>query len=447
MSTVGWMAARMYDCGCGNRSGGGLTRRVRFFGSIVFMRIDRKRIACTVLAVSTIAFGLLAAPAGAEVDKPGGNVDPAAGSNAAREIMDAQRPLVQAAQRLTDIDREGNLGGVYIEAQRRTLRLWWKGEPAPEIREEIERQQADNDIRIDLRPSQYSQRELLAVISEVKTRWEAYPGLTRVGPRVDGSGLQVGTTKVKDLDPALFGVPVTVTQDPGLQALSRANDSAPWYGGAVTRAVTSSGSCSTGFAVARYTLWWETTRGILTAEHCALGGGVNFVDGAGELIGMAEFAPTLHDDSDSLLIRTSTSPRIFDGGVGVNEFTKPVTGQVGNFAGQWVCTSGAGTGVHCNIKTDSINNAFMLVPPNLIVSSIALASQQQGSIAAGSGDSGGPVFTLASDPNKVMAAGLLVGGATPQPCLITGPTTCFNTVAFVDINYILGAHNARLLTQ
>jgi hypothetical protein len=85
--------------------------------------------------------------------------------------------------------------------------------------------------------------------------------------------------------------------------------------------------------------------------------------------------------------------------------------------------------------------------PAIIVDAVALASQQHGSVAAGSRDSGGPVFTLAADPNKVVAAGLTVAGVNQLPCQIAGPTTCFNTVAFVDITYILGAHNTRLLTQ
>ncbi|MEV6810870.1 hypothetical protein [Micromonospora sp. NPDC051296] len=61
---------------------------------------------------------------------------------------------------------------------------------------------------------------------------------------------------------------------------------------------------------------------MLTAEHCAPGGGVRFVDPTGEQIGVAEPAPARRL-SDSLYIPTRSAARIYDGGVG----GRPVAGR------------------------------------------------------------------------------------------------------------------------
>ncbi|MBB5872677.1 hypothetical protein F4553_006111 [Allocatelliglobosispora scoriae] len=407
------------------------------------MRIRYRAAGMSALAAALVV-GLLAGPAGAEGDKPGDNDDPTAGSNAAREIMAAQLPLVDAAQRFTELDKDGQLGGVELVVKKKTLNLWWKGDPPAEIRAEIERQQAEHGIQIKLATSAYSQRELVEITHGLVDRFPK--GLTRIGPKVDGSGLTAAVLDGYELDRELVPVPVEVVHEPVLTPTSRGNDSAPWWAGGVTRgAFPNAGTCSTGFAIARYFLWWETTRGILTAEHCGFGGGLGFNDGAGQRIGQAEPAPARRL-SDSLFITTNSGARTFDGGVGVGEFSKPVVGAVGNFPGQFVCTSGAATGVHCNIRTDLINQ-LVLNGGFFFVESVAIATQINGVVATGVGDSGGPVFTLAADPSKVRAAGMMTGALNPVPCQIGGQTGCFNRVAFVDLGFVLIAQQASLLTS
>jgi len=152
-------------------------------------------------------------------------------------------------------------------------------------------------------------------------------------------------------------------------------------------------------------------------------------------------------DTDSLYIPAeSSAPRIYDGGVGVGEFSKPITGSTLLFPGQYVCTSGAATGVYCNIMITSTENIFF-PPDGSFVDGVALATEQAGAVATGLGDSGGPVFTLAPDTGKAIAAGLMIGGMDDVPCTISGPARCFKSVAFVYIGYVLEAHDLRLLTQ
>ncbi|MEV4416982.1 hypothetical protein [Catellatospora sp. NPDC049609] len=410
-----------------------------------------RRAAVGALALVAVV-GLVAttpAVAAYEEDKPGWSDDPRAGSNASAEIMAAQLPLVDAAQRLTDLEPKfPGLGGLRLRVEDRTLEVWWKGEVPAEIREEIARQESELGIRVALGESAYTQRELVEAAAVVPERPEAYPGLVRVGPLPDGSGLEVATTDPKAAMKYEFAVATTIVraEEGGIQQLSRANDSPPWWGGAQIRgAFPGAGSCSTGFAIKRMTLWWESWRGILTAEHCMFGGGMDFTDPTGQVVGRAEPAPARRL-SDSLAIQTNSGARIYDGGVGVGEFSKPVIGAVGNFPGLFVCTTGAFTGVHCNVRTDRINQLVMLTPSFLHVQSVSLGTQINGRAAAGSGDSGGPVFALTGDFSKTFAAGTIIGGLNPVACDGFG-SGCLNTVAWVDISWVLIVQQAQLATS
>lgn len=381
--------------------------------------------------------------------------EPSAGSNASEALMAAQAPLVAAAEKIRKIDPAGTgLGGIRLQVKEHVLDVWWKGNVPAALHEEIGRQEREGVIKVTLRAAKYSQRELDEAAKTIVTNRNSYPGrLVRVTPHFDGSGLEVAFDEITGVVHVDSPVDTNVVQAPSVTQTSRANDSPPWWAGGVTRPmmnVTGMSPCSTGFAVHRLFFGWETSRGILTANHCYPSGNVWFSDGAGDPIGLAEPRPTGTGWlTDSLYITTNSGARIFDGGVGVGEFSKPVVGSTSLFPGQFVCTSGAATGVHCDIRIDSINNHSVLLLPSLsFVDGVALASQVSGAVATGVGDSGGPVFTLAwPDPSKVLAAGMMVGGLNSTQCQIAGQTGCFSRVAFVDIYMILLNHDASLLTQ
>jgi hypothetical protein len=99
--------------------------------------------------------------------------------------------------------------------------------------------------------------------------------------------------------------------------------------------------CTTGFARHKTFFGFETSRGVLTAGHCDKPGGSTFVTGAGKVIGST--AGPL-GTSDSTYIVGPSAGRMYDGGVGVGEFSKAVIGTVPNFRARFVCTSGAATG-------------------------------------------------------------------------------------------------------
>ncbi|TYB39769.1 hypothetical protein FXF50_05170 [Micromonospora sp. AP08] len=427
----------------------------------------RRRAGLSAAALLLVAGLLLPAAAVAASDAPPadaggkpvptGTSDPSVATGSARRIMAAQTPLLAAATRIKALagDEGSGLSGISLDVERRRVHVWWKGSPPTRVTNEIARQRRTG-VAIDVRPGRYSERELRDAARTVLAHRAAYPGLLRIGPRYDGTGLEAvvdrNGTRIAAGPPLAFPVPTRVVVGPAAKQMGRVDDTAPFWAGGVARPVGSSNRCSTGFAVIRYFLWWESMRGLLTAEHCSFGGNVGFTTGVGTFIGTAGPPPTAQSapHSDSLIITTSSTgaaARTFDGGVGVGEFSKPVVGRADNFPGQFVCTSGAATGAHCDIRLTAINQVVILEPSFTIAEGVALGTQISGGPAVGAGDSGGPVFTLAADPAKVLAAGMIVGGLGPVSCGNPQQSGCLNQVAYVDMGYLLVAHQVSLLTS
>ena len=375
------------------------------------------------------------------------NREPSAGSNAARVLMAAQAPLLSAANRIKSSDSTGTrLGGIRLQVDKHVIELWWKGEPTPELRKEIDAQEK-RGLKIVLQTSQYSQRELIQSARGIISKAKDYPGLISAGPLVDGSGLEIGVTDMERAAALKFTLPVRAVARKAIALLfSRGNDTPPWWAGAVTRAaVPNAGTCSTGFAMTQ-----GSTHGLLTAEHCACGGNVVFNNGAGAPIGPAQASANNNLFTDSLFVVANSGADTYDGGVGIGEFFKPVVGEQSNVVGMLTCTSGAATGVHCGVRIDSVNQAFSGIqgecPTFPFIEGISIATQVDGTVATGAGDSGGPVFTLAQDPSTVNAAGMMFAAMTPTQCQNFG-TTCFNQVLFEDIDSLKSSHNANVLTS
>jgi hypothetical protein len=413
------------------------------------IRLSRARIPAALLLASALVLGVPAGPAAAD-DKPlPTSSDPSAGSTAARAVMAAQAPLLAAADRITALaGRTGSgLGGIALRVDKRRLDVRWKGEPPATVAAEIGRLRRTG-IGVDVAPSRYSQAELTAAARTVATDLAAYPGLRRIGPRTDGAGLEAVMAPNARAATRAFPLPTTVVAGAETHAAQRFDDTPPFWAGGVARPVGSSATCSTGFAVVRRFLFWEVLRGLLTAEHCSPGGNVGYTNGVGAFLGTAGPPGTAQSAprSDSLVIASNAAAVMWDGPAGAGAFAKPVAGATGSFPGQFVCTSGASTGAHCNIRLTAINQLVVLQPSLTLAEGVALGTEISGGVAVGLGDSGGPVFTLAPDPAKVMAAGMIVGGQGTVGCTIAGQTGCLNQVAYVDIAYVLTAQQVSLLT-
>ncbi|WP_203909320.1 hypothetical protein [Rhizocola hellebori] len=363
------------------------------------------------------------------------------------KLIIAQAPLVDLAQAVSEVDPErANLGGIQLEVERRAVHIYWKGDVPDDVYRLVE-QARGNGIDATIEEARYAGVEMTKAQTEVMDKRDAYRGLTSVGPMPDGSGLRVGARDPEALRSETFPLEVTVVQeDEIVPTAGRQDDTRPfWTGGAARRG---SAFCSTGFAVAHYT-WWgaEIDRGLLTAEHCAPGGNATYLTGSFKPLGTSgPSGPSfLAPFSDTQFIKTSSAPRAFTGGTS-STGSRAVAGWTPVWPGMVVCTSGASTGEHCTNLVYAVG-VFAITGSGLVLG-MDYAFDFSGGAASGTGDSGGPVYTLAWwDPTrKVLAAGMIDNGLFGVTCPPGSRTTaCFRNVGFVDIHYALLAQNAGLL--
>jgi hypothetical protein len=380
----------------------------------------------------------------AEDDKPLIPAGAGQGSSAAAELMAAQAPLVAAADAIEAFSRApaftSQFGGIELSVADREVRVAWKGTVPGSLRAKL-RELASERVRITLRPAAFSRAELRAEARRLVADDIHHPDVVSAAPLPDGSGLVVGMAPeavagaTRRLATA-FTVPVRVQAEAPFTPYSRLNDTSPWWAGARANA------CSTGFGISRnewsFPFTWTRRYYVPTADHCGMEGTV-FSDDFGEVIGTV----TDHDyDLGVSLIQAYSGSATWDGGVNDGtEFSKPVEGASGNYVGMFVCASGASTGVHCGIQvkeTGKSSDGY---------EDLVIAEQVHHTLAAGGGDSGGPVFVLAADPSRVRAVGLIQGGsrdpAYSAACTYFG-TRCSWQLWYTDFNAILSGLGADL---
>jgi hypothetical protein len=375
-----------------------------------------------------------------------------ASAKEAEALMAAQAPLLKAVERIRKLDPERNqLGGTEIQIETKTVTVWWKGEPSPELRKEVTAAETGGELKVVVRAADYGQRELLTAARGITRNAASYPGVVSVAPSPDGSGLEIGLVRREGA--SALKVPVrfrVFTSAPFVALATRGADTPPWSGGAVTQAASS--ACTTGFAMAQ-----NSGPGIVTAQHCACGGNATFKSGAGVVLGVADPPSSTADLTDSLFIPTTSGPMMYGGGVGVGETSLVVGGTESNVVGMLVCVSGAASGMHCNIRIDKVLTARLIVdaktkqlvcPSDLpFAEDLSEATQVNGTIASAAGDSGAPIFTTTTS-GMVNAAGILAGGNPDvggEVFCPTGLESCFSKIIFTDIDSIRSAHQAEVI--
>jgi hypothetical protein len=241
-----------------------------------------------------------------------------------------------------------------------------------------------------------------------------------------------------------------VTAVPLAEPAGRADDRSPWIAGAVHR-VPGGGTCTTGWALRD-----GADRYLLTAAHCigplALGANISNGDGTRVIGTVAGYMRAI----DSAIIQVNVGggdnvwPRTWWGDIGGVETMKVVDDWDGTYKGQRVCTSGAATGVHCFTRiTDSdyrYRNSL-----GWRVDRSARGTDVDGDVAAGLGDSGGPVLISAIDPatrlpTKVAATGTVAAVEGRVPCRGAVTTTCYKTVILTRIKPQLDRWGTSLVT-
>lgn len=225
---------------------------------------------------------------------------------------------------------------------------------------------------------------------------------------LDGSGtsIPVRVEKAADVTPAWRNVSSTSYR----------------FAGAVMRTTTASGSrfCSTGFLIGELS---TGDKGMISADHCGTGT-TNHWYYSTSLSSPAQIAPY----SGMLTI----SPYTFDMGVwegaGTTSFyaytfsgdyqdvatLSAIKGAANPIVNDEVCYSGSYSGHVCdNVVTAT--GVLVCYSPTMCYQGQSFTSQQNGIPAAGNGDSGGPVYTIAT--GGVRAAGIISG-------IVSGTPTC-----------------------
>lgn len=386
------------------------------------MNTRRKQTA--LLAVATTLSGLLVSVAA--TDRAG--ADPKVGSGALADaatiaMMAKQTKLDRLADRIeasSPESAETGVSGFYVEAKKNTLKVYWKGAVPAAAAKEIELARAQG-MTVEVSAAPYTLVELRAEVKRLaglnmSGAQASGPRLVSVGPKHDGSGIQLGVAGLPGevsaaqalaALPSLAGsVAVEAFPDEPAVKADRLVDSAPFYGGGyIERRVNgvAQNSCSSGFAAQAGGLSF-----MLTAAHCGHGewwtgrrSGTN-----GNVLGTS----ALRQDRahDAMLIVASSSPLMFDGGSIAGErgqFTKTVSGVSTTRAGDYVCISGSYSGAICPLLATRTGLTIQVGGFGEVTDVVhADRESTPRKAAGGNGDSGGPVFSL-DGSDKVIARG------------------------------------------
>ncbi|MCY1083366.1 S1 family peptidase [Archangium lansingense] len=397
--------------------------------------------------------------------------DVPSGFASAEQLMKAQLPLTDAARTLDEVIQRypgTGFGEIVLDVPKGLVRVLWKeGQEIPaELVTLVDGLGAQDDVDVVVETVPYSKEELRAEARRLFLQASETPGLViaRIEPLADYQGLKVEVenpvAEVARL--ALFeSAPIHIELGSGKRPtpLSRWNDTAPWYGGAAIRSAFGNG-CSTGFGV-WYNGWFSDDYYVLTAAHCSyFQNGISFTDGNNDPLGTipgngTNGLETYISENDTIAIKVSSSgSRIFDGGVFVGEFTKPVHGATDPWVGEYLCTSGAYSGVLCGIVTKSKDAFYFSDGGARLHGPMVRAEQLDYLAAAGEGDSGGPVFSL-SPNNGVIAKGTITAGNPyNKPASCTGIIStngqarrCSWDVFFTPIETALIIHDLEIRSQ
>ncbi|WP_052229806.1 hypothetical protein [Streptomyces sp. CT34] len=368
------------------------------------------------------------------------------------QIMNRQEVLDKIAGRLTqglseaERARIPGFTEVRVDPVHNRIHLHWKGAVPKAVGDSLHK--LPSGVTADVVPAKYSKAELHAArnklmhngaLGAIPSRLTAQPSrITSIAPAVDGSGLEIGyddgaaeakpsladplgkptrqakTREVETATQHLTGVdtrvsyqPVSPTPaaerpvanrakstSPMTSGNTRQFDASPWFGGAGMTNPTG-GICSSGFGVTSN----EDGRQLLTAAaHC---------DGNGWRWSTWDGDPKRYiGQSNGLAIHTidtvgiipdsgATAGYVYDGPSDDSTgYSKPVTGWGHNFVGDYLCSSGANSGAHCNLAVQQ-TDISETGPDGYTRPIVDLAMQTDTwatHIASADGDSGGPVF-------------------------------------------------------
>ena len=370
------------------------------------------------------------------------------------EDSPAEDAIPPVAERLFELGADTGFVSQHTDYEARAIAVVWQGEAPPAVQEYAQARPFGVTITLTS-GAKYSRSQgdrARAHLLEDPIAREV--GIVSASVNADGSGITLGITRERITDDALALLAQAaglderdITVNVGVPEVggyaSRQNDSSPWKGGITTIHVGSS-YCSSGFAV----LSGSAGR-LLGARHCDPGANAAVTDGAGQTIASGGSSVSGLASVDSLLIDPSaspaTTPKVYTGSYS-SSTTATVKSWYSNWPGDPVCASGAARGTHCGSVYDD-NDTYYIGGTYV---GVIQASAPSGSIMAGHGDSGGPVYKTVT--GGVQARGIVLG---PDPdysetysCGSVAPwaagTSCSRYLNYVPISTILNSWGVSL---
>jgi hypothetical protein len=199
------------------------------------------------------------------------------------------------------------------------------------------------------------------------------------------------------------------------------------------------GGCTSGFAIKRSGYTWTTT-----ARHCTAASYRSWdLDTAQSQYGNSYTADA---GTGNRMLTGDGFYWMFDGAWNNSAgYHKTVWGLADVSQGNAICSSGANSGVHCNLIVENMNEAFN----DGFGSYSSIRVHAQSGIAGAHGDSGGPMLIPASDGTHVWAVGMLQGSNQAQTSScgsLRVATTCSAWVEFTSERVFLNNMGATLYT-
>ncbi|GIH02469.1 hypothetical protein Rhe02_05360 [Rhizocola hellebori] len=329
-------------------------------------------------------------------------------------------------------------GNAIAAPESRQLVIYWKGEVPSQVLAAVET--VRQRVPVKLLPAKYTRQELAAAVLALSK----HPEIVEAAPQSDASGVSVtrrkgaaSTVAAQDTVRKL-GVAVSFGPDRAASHLpfSRQDDKAKWSAGGRTA------KCTTGFAVKQ-----GGREKLLSAAHCALNDGEQVV----KEIAFGTANPTMYVGTleqrsvarDVGLIHANGGSKggMWDGPYLSTQY-KIVSGATPSVEGNWLCTSGAVSGVLCGLRVTQI------LASNGPYFPLVRADQVNGLTGGGEGDSGGPVFELPNPDNgTVIAKGIFQGGDRDYAVACAGqvlPRECSSRIYYADVIDTLDFYGASI---
>jgi hypothetical protein len=269
----------------------------------------------------------------------------------------------------------------------------------------------------DLQEAKFSKAELLAESDRILEERDSVTltgMITQIGPKYDGSGLNLGVSAgdssrgvAADESTVESEYPVDVFQrEPIAPTSSPLADASPYKAGAVIKSTQSDGvhSCTSAFIIGT-TQTPEPVKSMLTADHCS-GNGWKWTSGlygnisaTNAVLGYAEGQVQGGLDIERIssngnpIPYAAMVPYVYVGNITQQNAYAAVLGYTATpVVGAGVCLSGAFSGRVCNNIVTAVDQTFC---ESLFVCYNGQTSVQNpnGIAIAGNGDSGGPVIT------------------------------------------------------